>query len=140
MRTFKEIFSELGEALDYKFSNTGTPPVTPITAFSTISTSVYALPDTSIPVKLPVVAVEHVANINALGGKSYKIFIVKFDDGMSRTYRIDEYGILSCGRNIFSNPLVSIVNGKTASELSNSVIDVITGHQGLEADKHAFKF
>lgn len=141
MRTFKDILSELGEALDYKFSNTAVPPtgIPPVTPPSSSSVIVYALPDSTIPVKFPVVAVEHVANINP-AGKAYKIFTVKFDDGKSRTYRIDESGILSCGKNIFSHPAVTIINGRTASEMSNSVIDVITPNGGLAGDGYAFKF
>ena len=142
MRTFQEILSELGSALDYKLSNTSTPTQPsnpPIIPSSSDSSVVYALPDSTIPVKFPAVSVEHVANITP-AGKAYKIFVVKFDDGKSRTYRLDESGILSCGKNIFFHPSVTILNGKSASEMSNSVIDVTTSNGGLAGDGYAYKF
>lgn len=139
MRTFQEILSELGAALDYKLGKTSGTTIStkPVTGRS--STIAYALPDSTIPVKFPIVSAKHIANISP-GEKAYKIFIVTFDDGKSRTYRIDESGILSCGKNIFSHPAVTILNGKTADDMANSVIDNITSNGGLEEDGYAYKF
>jgi hypothetical protein len=144
MGTFQNILSQLGEELDKAFAKVSTPSVPsgqvpPVTGSGNPD---YALPNSFIPLDSVVISASQVAFItNKQSGKSYKIFRVTFDDGKSRTYRIDENGILSCGKNIYFHPEVTIiVKDLTAEQLSKSVIDDITDFGGLQGDSRAYKF
>lgn len=144
MGTFKTILSQLGEELDKAFAKVSTPSapsgqVPPVTGSGNPD---YALPNSFIPLDSVVISASQVAYItNKETGKAYKIFRVTFDDGKSRSYRVDETGILSCGKNIYFHPNVTVVvGGLTPEQLSNSVIDEITDLGGIKEDHRAYKF
>lgn len=152
MTTFEEAFKLLGRAIDERLGNSSCTPVLGTDIVDTLVPEVivpippieapvgvdYALPNLGLVTKNSFVKkVTQVAYITPVT-KSYKIFLVEFDNG-KRTYRVDENGILSCGKNIFDNPKVTILPGFNKETLKASVLDSITKFDGLEEDPYAAK-
>lgn len=79
-----------------------------------------------------VTKVEHVANIQF--DKTYKIYKITFENGKFRCYqRLDEGGLISRGKNVFTLPIVTMQPSFSAINLANDPnnLDIVTGETGL---------
>lgn len=106
---------------------------------STISDPTESLPpfvenSSTIKVDNVVDKVEEVAYLTQ-NNKRYKIFLATFDDGFKRSFiQLDNKGFSNVGKNIYSNPNVTINKGYTAIQLLNDPknVDTITPNGGLD--------
>lgn len=157
MATFESLLAQVGKLMDEKLAGSiipvtspvvqppvsTTPPVvvppTDCTPIKTIDVVEYALPNTPFSTNNSAVkSYEQVAYITPLN-KAYKIFLVKFVDDAYRTYRLDESGLLSCGKNIYDNAKVTILPGYTKQYLQSVVKDTNTDFDGLKGVDMAAK-